>query len=345
MQYAWKIAAAGLLAAGVAICFIGILPPHPPLAFAEIAAKLRDARTITCQVSITGAKQKEPAKIIKLFFKEPGRMRFEGAGEIGITDERQNQTLLLDSKTKTAMLIDHKKNKDAQKDAHENVFKMIDWLRKLTDKKGESAGKKRIGETETEGFRVEEEGFQITVWGDPKSRMPVQIDMPVPIGNQEMLATLSDFQLDAKADDALFLLKPPEDYKLRKMELKEAKLEEDVVQLLRAYAGTFDGKFPKSLSISNSDWQTYINKRWGKEKPKGMPEPEFVQFMQQAIQVEMSLRKQKNQGYKPDGVKLGDRDKIIFWYRPDKTEKYRAVYGDLHVADVTTDQLPEKSKK
>ena len=43
--------------------------------------------------------------------------------------------------------------------------------------------------------------------------------------------------------------------------------------------------------------------------------------------------------------RFGDREKIVFWYRPDKADKYRAVYGDLYMADVTADKLPEKPKK
>jgi hypothetical protein len=43
-------------------------------------------------------------------------------------------------------------------------------------------------------------------------------------------------------------------------------------------------------------------------------------------------------------VKLGDADKIIFWYKPEGETKYRAVYGDLHVGDVSADQLPGKPK-
>jgi hypothetical protein len=49
-------------------------------------------------------------------------------------------------------------------------------------------------------------------------------------------------------------------------------------------------------------------------------------------------------GYRSEGVMLGDADKIIFWYRPEGATKYRALYGDLHVSDVTADRLPEKPK-
>ena len=49
-------------------------------------------------------------------------------------------------------------------------------------------------------------------------------------------------------------------------------------------------------------------------------------------------------GYRSDGVKLGDADKILFWYRPEGAADYRVIYGDLHVSDVTEDRLPEKPK-
>jgi hypothetical protein len=49
-------------------------------------------------------------------------------------------------------------------------------------------------------------------------------------------------------------------------------------------------------------------------------------------------------GYKPAGAKLGDAGKMIFWYRPAGAVRYRALHGDLHWADVTTDQLPAVPK-
>ena len=49
-------------------------------------------------------------------------------------------------------------------------------------------------------------------------------------------------------------------------------------------------------------------------------------------------------GYKPDGIKLGDADKILFWYKPKGKEAYRAIFGDMKVADVTAAQLPAAPK-
>jgi len=338
LRYAWKVAVAGLLAASLLVYFSGLLPPRPPLAFADIAAKLHEARTITYEVTYTSPEQKEPEKV-KISYKEPGWLRTEGAGLINISDLRQSKALILDSSAKTAMLIDYKKMGEAKKDAQANAS-LIAELRRLSDKKGESVGKKRIGEIDTDGFRVEDEGFTLTLWANPKTKMPVLIEVPLRVGEHDSLVTMSDFQLDPDLDDSLFRMELPEGYKLRTLEVEEGKLEDDVVHLLRAYADKSEGKFPKSLSLVSADWQTYFKQRWGDKRNKGLPETEAVQFMGKAVRVERFLRTKKDHGYKPNDVKLGDSAKILFWYRPDKSDTYRAVYGDLHTADVTGDQLP-----
>jgi outer membrane lipoprotein-sorting protein len=341
MRYAFKMAAVVLVAVGVAVYFTGILPLRSPLAFAEVAAKLRDARTLTYEITHTDPQQKELATI-KVFYKEPGLIRNEGGGQVAITDLQKRKILLRDPVNKTAVLVDYYETPENAKKAPASL---IDELRKLADKKGESIGKKQVGDIEAVGFRVETEGLPLTVWADPKSRMPVLIEMSLSVGERVVGNTLSDFQLDPKLEDDLFSLEPPEGYKLQKIEVKDAKPEDDVAYLLRAYAKKYDGKFPRSLSMASEDWQTYLEQRWGDKKPQGLSDPEFVQFLQRVTRVEVLQLSKKDHGYKPDGVKLGDRDKIIFWYRPDRTDKYRAVYGDLHTADVKADQLPDKPKK
>ena len=42
-----------------------------------------------------------------------------------------------------------------------------------------------------------------------------------------------------------------------------------------------------------------------------------------------------------DQVTLGDKNKILLWYKPHaKADKYRAIFGDLRIEDVTADQVP-----
>jgi hypothetical protein len=49
-------------------------------------------------------------------------------------------------------------------------------------------------------------------------------------------------------------------------------------------------------------------------------------------------------GYSPEGAKLGDADKILFWYRPAHAAKSRVLYADLHWADLSTELLPGKPR-
>ena len=51
----------------------------------------------------------------------------------------------------------------------------------------------------------------------------------------------------------------------------------------------------------------------------------------------------KGQGdwvYNGKDVRWGDAETPIFWYQPRDSETWRVIYGDLHVEDVATDDLP-----
>jgi hypothetical protein len=44
--------------------------------------------------------------------------------------------------------------------------------------------------------------------------------------------------------------------------------------------------------------------------------------------------------YLGKGVKLGDKDRIICWYKLKSTRSYRVVYGDLTAKDLLQEALP-----
>ena len=45
--------------------------------------------------------------------------------------------------------------------------------------------------------------------------------------------------------------------------------------------------------------------------------------------------------YRGKGVRLGETETPIFWYRPKESETYRVIYGDLHVEDVSPEYLSQ----
>ena len=48
-----------------------------------------------------------------------------------------------------------------------------------------------------------------------------------------------------------------------------------------------------------------------------------------------------NVHYQGDGVKLGDSDTVILWYRPLDSINYHMIYGDLTVKEVAPEDLPK----
>jgi outer membrane lipoprotein-sorting protein len=328
------------VATGGVLWFGGFLPIGSTPTFEEVAKKVRDAQTLAYRMTMESPGQKDLASL-QLFFKKPGVIRTEDAnGRATILDLKTDRTLILDPKARTALLVEGKKPPDEQKPEEPGAFDVLQRLRHLVQKEGTPAGTKRIGDVDAPGFQVQVEGQETTVWADPKTRRPLRVEMPVRIGNQEGQVILSDFELDPNLDEALFLLEPPAGYTLTKRNVEEEKLEEEVARLLRAFAERSGGTFPKKLT-DRAAYETQLQKN----QSEG-PDPEFVKLIPSLVWINLFQRRHKNgYTYKGDGVKLGDKGKILFWYKPEGAEKYRAVFGDLHAADVTADQLPEKPKQ
>jgi outer membrane lipoprotein-sorting protein len=372
-RMAIPIAAALLLALGGLVYVGSLTSVGPPVAWADVAAKLRDARTLTYSTKIQGSAATMTARY---WMKAPGRMRMESSnGFTAIMDGDPGAQLFLDAPTKTAyfskpprkttdpgaaksatppapkpkggyakytpgvQVVDRVREKEGKFE-----FSGIDNLRNLADIKGEPIGKKQIGEVEAQGFRIQKNGMSHIAWIDPKTRLPLVIEHTLRTGDKDVTMTMSDFVFDAPLDDALFSLKPPADYKITEGQLEIATPEESLVQLLRLYAEKTDGKFPPKLD----DWADYDKQLQADQykKPGAATDPQYLQLVQTATRGIMFVLQYKGKYvYRPEGIKLGDADKMLLWYKPEGSEKYRVIYGDLHVGEVAAEQVPEKPAK
>jgi hypothetical protein len=98
---------------------------------------------------------------------------------------------------------------------------------------------------------------------------------------------------------------------------------------------------PKRLD----DWAGY-----DRLNPKGTfkssTDPALIRMVSTLVRIQILMLERKgDHGYKADGMKLGDaNNKIIFRYKPKDKQTYRALFGDLHAADVSADQLPAVEK-
>ncbi len=357
MRLAIPLAAAVLLALGGLVYVGSMTSVGPPVAWADVAARLRDARTLTYRTTISGKDVQVPLTS-RTWLKVPSHMRMETSnGLISIMDGDPATALYLDAATKTAYFSKSKaKSKPKttgtfqpgpqvvdfkQKNDHTFEFSGFEKFKKLAKEKGEPVGKKKIGDIEAQGFRAQQNGVMSTVWVDPQTGQPLVIEHTQRAGDKEMTVTMSDFVFDTPLDDALFSLKPPVDYKVTEGQLEAATSEESFVKLLRLYAEATGGTFPLKLD----DWADYDKQLKTEQfkKPGSFTDPKYIQLVQTVMGGMTFVLQYKDQYvYRPENIKLGDADKMLLWYKPEGSEKYRVIYGDLHVGELAADQVPEK---
>jgi len=204
----------------------------------------------------------------------------------------------------------------------------------------EDLGVREIDGREAVGFLAKHPQVEITIWADAKTGLPVRIEQK----ERQALYIVKNMQFDAPLDDALFSMDVPEGYKLQQMELDlNSATEADFIEGLRIMAETFgDGQFPDGVALEDYLKQVpQITKKFEQLKLSDEEQLVLGKKMQQYI---LFLRFFKGEGkwyYRGKGVKLGDAQTPIFWYRPKDSQTYRVIYGDLHVEDVTLENLPE----
>ena len=108
MLMTMKIAAAALVAAGGWFYF-AVVPSNEASAFAEVAQKLHDAHTLAYRTAMESPGLFKTPMMMRLFFKEPNLMRVEAdGGTVTVMDGGQGKQLILDPKSKTALLMEGK---------------------------------------------------------------------------------------------------------------------------------------------------------------------------------------------------------------------------------------------
>jgi outer membrane lipoprotein-sorting protein len=318
-------------------CAVGFWVSRPASAFAEVARKFREARTLSYRT--TAQIPGQPGAVTsRVLIKAPGLIRCEAepaGGPVTVFDAGRNRTLVLDPKTRSALLMEGSGPQVAG--ARDMASKEIEGLRKLAESRGEPVGRRRIGAVEAEGFRVRQAWQDLVVWIDPGSSLPLRIDLKAKVNGVEVTGSLDDFRIDPPLDDALFRFEPPAGYALTKGQNPGMSDEEAIADLLRTYAERSGGAFPPRLD----DWAAYAEKP---RKSDGHDKltAETVRLVQTVARVQVFLLNRKGDyGYRPEGVKLGEVDKVLLWYRPKGSDAARVIFGDLHAADAMPGQLPE----
>jgi hypothetical protein len=218
----------------------------------------------------------------------------------------------------------------------------VAFFRDLAEHSGEPIEDRRIGDISAKGFRTTSFGFPTSLWVDPRTKKPLMVESTVTMGKQEMKVVLTDFVFDAPLDPLLFSTDPPPGYKLtqgRPM-VVVIDLEQNVLTILKYYTAANRGSFPPSLS-DTIDLAKMVSPHMtaGQFDDDGQKILSALGAMTGSM---MFLKQGKDYAYTPETAKLGDADKIVFWYLKKEAKTYRAIYGDLHAADIAAADLPVK---
>jgi outer membrane lipoprotein-sorting protein len=337
MGWMYKIAAAVFIGlCGVAVVLVMNRVGGGTVAAADVARKLREARTLSCNWTMEMPLGGKPVSM-KMMFKEGGKLRVEVPGmAVTILDMPRSKLLVLNPMIKTAFALDIG---DANSGPENQATEIFDWIEKIKNTTGrlaQSVGTRQIDGVEAKGFLLSEQGMDYTVWADAKTGTPLRIEIPIDMGNFKTTVVMSDLVFDQKLDESIFDTQPPSDYLLMNFDVPifhGAPGEEDIVALLRWHAAHADGGFPKGLDR----WRDFA-----KLARRGGDQKELMEVMMRVGRATAFLTAlgEKSYGYCGAAVKMGDAQKMVFWYRVEGGERYRAIFGDLHTEDVSSQQIP-----
>jgi len=350
---------------GVALWFHG---GGATYAFADFVAPILEAKTV--KYKATTEMKGPPAVTMRseVMVLDAARSRQEmempdKSKAVMIFDWGRGKSLTLDPATKKAMIVtlaNLTKEQVSQQDQFAMFRSILRDAQDKPDVKREPLGEQEIDGRRVVGFRVTSRGMVMSLWGDPKTGVPVRAEVTMAM-YAKAKTTLSDFVFNVHMDESLFSIEPPAGYTVQNMKVDVSPTEEkDLIAAFREYSKLTGGAFPDSLDLQSM--VQMVAKEVGKklaiemlaEKParsKEKPNKQQMQKlteagMQKTMDVQIPVQRgllfalmlptNADAHYAGKGVSLGAADKPIFWYRPQHAKKYRVIYADLSVRDADT---------
>jgi len=334
-----KLAAAAVIivAVSLVVYFVGN-PFGSNVTFAQVIQPILNARTVVLDF-IAGPEGKGPV-IHDIIVGNRIRRTISNMETIMIIDLDSARMLTLDPPSKGAAYI------DIQGPLQEGTKNLIDFVRKtitnLRDLPVQKLGQHNIDGRNAIGFQASGPNEKVTIWADPQTAKPIRIELLLA---QKSLYILKNIEFDVPVDDSLVCMEVPAGYTLSKTEVNLRDFtEKDFIEALRMWADLLlDGNFPENINVEDflkltplvGEKIRQLNVSDVEGTRLGMTFGRGIIFFQQLDPYGIDWH------YAGKGVKLGDANKAIFWYRPKDSQSYRVIYGDLSVKDVPPENLPK----
>ncbi len=167
---------------------------------------------------------------------------------------------------------------------------------------------------------------------------------------------VSEIAFDVEVDDSAFSLEPPAGYTVKAVNPPPI-AEKDVLEFMgivaEYYGKTFPERMPHFAQNSKEDFERLTRAQEAVRQKSGASpaEVKLVEAMGRWYgtgipgpgPMRVFITQQVAKGswkYLGKGVKLGDKDRMVCWYRPKDSRTYRVVYGDLSVKEIEPEDLP-----
>jgi hypothetical protein len=307
--------------------------------WAQVVEPVLSARTISCDMVVGG--DENNLSMHEIIAGSHIRRTISNIPNIVIIlDMNAGKMLILDSASMTATYV------DIQGDLQKRTQSYINFLRDIITRLRENPDIENLGEQLIDGckvigFRGKDPNDEVIIWADAVTALPVRVDLRV----GQMSAVLKNIEIDAPVDESLLSMDVPAGFTKKDTQLDLGNAtEQDFVESLRVWAKVLgDGTFPDAIGTENAM----------KEMPMlGQKVNAMNLSEEQATKVGMAFgkgmlfhqiidKRGDDWKYVGAGVKLGDASKAVFWYRPEGSQTYRVIYGDLTVKDVTSEDLPQ----
>jgi outer membrane lipoprotein-sorting protein len=358
--------------------YLGLQVKMTAPVFADMIEEISKARSVTYTWTIY--REEELLSTTEHMVNASGVQRMEFPhGCVAIYDRRSGKQLQITPESEKALLI-YKVGRDKGK----GLNNYLDWLSNLHGESGRFRGHEEIDGRTAGVFVVQRDFRRTTVWVDPETDLPVRVEqvwlppagekiVPPNVslherdfggeennirsitisgdGVQESRRIIwSDFTWNPSLKESLFSLEPPEGYAVEEMTHDVSdRGENGLIDALTFWTEMSAGLFPSNIEDLGdpNKLRPVLIEKFDRD---GDPKEELDQAMKQMNIVLKGLwfaqkcKVQSSWHYDGANVRLGDADKPICWWKPEDSDVYRVIYGDLSIGDSSEAPQPAEEK-
>jgi predicted anti-sigma-YlaC factor YlaD len=332
-----KLAAAAVIIAAV---IVGVTPfLGGTVTFADVIEPILNARTVVLDLVV--GSEETGLVVHDIVVGSKIRRTIPNMG-LAIIDLDNARALRLDPSEKSAVYVDIQGPIQQYMNSYLGMVRdIVADMENHPEWPVQELGQRWMNGQSAVGFLLSVPNIKLTIWADAETAAPIRIEMLM--GQSQTI--IKNIEFDVPVDESLVSMDIPDGYTLHEGELDYTDFDEqDFIIILQFWAEhVLGGNFPDSVSakdilkmrpalrqkIDQLNISDEEKMQIGAAMGRG-----FIFFRQ----LEFS---DTDWHYVGKGVELGDANTAVFLYRPEGSEYYRVMFGDLHIEEVAPENLPQ----